>query len=788
MKSKRILAILLLIAIIFSMFNLNYEVEANTNGYTADTAIDWVKSKLYTTVGSGECVALIMAYELELAGFHSTGSGVDYGYNALPNGWTRIQGGIPQKGDILIYSPTVANEHGHVAIYESEYSTYHQNYGGRIVMQITNRYDQMYDVANNIMPYWGLIRPDFVTDTENPVISSAYVDPTSMTGSSYTVRVSATDNVGISKIPIMTWSIDNGQDDIKEYRANADGVGYSYTIEASNHGNNKGLYNSHVYVYDEVGNGVSVGLNDIPMNSRFVKDLGSFEAKIVLKSNADYVITTSGTENNDNVVLGKKSNSDENQIWKFNQKSDGSYEIVNITTGKVLDITNASDNDGASVAIYDRNDSDAQTFYIMEYNEGYRIVPKCSANLKAINLADANPVEGGEISLYHAGNEDAQTWNFEDISTFIKLNKTSLTITEIGETEQLTASIIPSSVEDKAIIWTSDEESVATVDSTGLVTAIGFGTATITATTSDGDYHATCEVKVNCGHKNITTHEAVASTCLEQGHGEYVTCDDCGEIISGSDDLLPLADHHYGELIERVEPVHTTSTLEDGMEAHYECSVCGKLFNENKEEVTEEDLIIKAPLHEYGDWVANTENHWKECGCGNIIELEAHKGGEATCSKKAVCEICNLEYGEINPNNHKNTETRNEAEATTEKEGYTGDIYCLDCGKLVKKGEIIPVIKDEEDKPIEETKPEEDKPADETKPEEDKPTEENKPVEEETQPINNAEKEETIDVNKPQTGDDSNIILWISLLVISGISFVIIVRCNTKRRISKHSK
>lgn len=70
---------------------------------------------------------------------------------------------------------------------------------------------------------------------------------------------------------------------------------------------------------------------------------------------------------------------------------------------------------------------------------------------------------------------------------------------------------------------------------------------------------------------------------------EYVTCDTCGKVVSGSDEKLPLAEHEYGTLIEKVEPIHTAEELKDGKEAYYQCSVCGKLFNEEKQEVTEED-------------------------------------------------------------------------------------------------------------------------------------------------------------------------------------------------------
>ena len=193
---------------------------------------------------------------------------------------------------------------------------------------------------------------------------------------------------------------------------------------------------------------------------------------------------------------------------------------------------------------------------------------------------------------------------------------------------------------------------------------------------------------------------------------------------------------------------------------------------------------------------------------GTVIEKTEHTGGEATCANKAICEVCGLEYGKLNSTNHKNTEIRNAVEVTTEKEGYTGDVYCLDCGELVKEGDVIQIIASEPGKPADDdtelTKPEEEsgtiQPTEEETEEESgtiQPTEEEtedesstiQPTEEETEDVKPVEdKEETTDTTKPQTDDNSNMTLWISLLVISGISFVIIAKCNTKKKVSKHSK
>lgn len=66
-----------------------------------------------------------------------------------------------------------------------------------------------------------------------------------------------------------------------------------------------------------------------------------------------------------------------------------------------------------------------------------------------------------------------------------------------------------------------------------------------------------------------------------------------------------------------------------------------------------------------------------------------HTGGIATCSKKAICEKCGKEYGDYDTTRHLHTERRGVKEATQEEEGYTGDLYCVDCNTMLEKGKTI---------------------------------------------------------------------------------------------------
>lgn len=79
--------------------------------------------------------------------------------------------------------------------------------------------------------------------------------------------------------------------------------------------------------------------------------------------------------------------------------------------------------------------------------------------------------------------------------TGVTLNITSKEL-EVEATQQLTATVAPSTAVDKSVSWSSSNTAVATVSETGLVTAVAVGSAVITVTTTDGGYAATCAITV----------------------------------------------------------------------------------------------------------------------------------------------------------------------------------------------------------------------------------------------------------------------------------------------------
>ena len=99
----------------------------------------------------------------------------------------------------------------------------------------------------------------------------------------------------------------------------------------------------------------------------------------------------------------------------------------------------------------------------------------------------------------------------------------------------------------------------------------------------------------------------VPATCLATGTKAHYECSVCHKLfveangakteVAANELVLPVADHNYGTLVAAVVP---TDCTQSGKLAHYECSVCHKFFNEQKQEVTEESLTVAAG-HKLGE-------------------------------------------------------------------------------------------------------------------------------------------------------------------------------------------
>lgn len=179
---------------------------------------------------------------------------------------------------------------------------------------------------------------------------------------------------------------------------------------------------------------------------------------------------------------------------------------------------------------------------------------------------------------------------------------------------------------------------------------------------------------------------------------------------------------------------------------------------------TSYQLVIS---HKYSDtYKADDETHWRECACGEKTDvnnhaddnkdhkcdlcgktLSEHTGGTATCKDKAKCEVCGESYGELDANNHTDLKHIEAKAATKTSEGNIEYWYCEGCGKYYKDAKATQEITKAQTVTAK------------------IPSDNNISAGGSTGNNNKPSSNATI---SPQTGDNSNLTLWIALLLASG--------------------
>lgn len=154
---------------------------------------------------------------------------------------------------------------------------------------------------------------------------------------------------------------------------------------------------------------------------------------------------------------------------------------------------------------YDANEDDDTTVAWSSSNEN--VVSVNSSNGVATAVASGSAVITATVGTATATCTITVTGTGTAV-TGVTLDPVTLTLA-VGQTAKLTATVAPADAGNKAVTWTSSNEAVATV-SNGTVTAVGVGSATITVTTADGGYTATCSVTV--GKNGITINPTLVYT------------------------------------------------------------------------------------------------------------------------------------------------------------------------------------------------------------------------------------------------------------------------------------
>ena len=249
------------------------------------------------------------------------------------------------------------------------------------------------------------------------------------------------------------------------------------------------------------------------------------------------------------------------------------------------------------------------------------------------------------------------------------------------------------------------------------------GTATCTAkavcTVCGGEYGEMAAHSFTA-EKAETQYLKSAATCTEKAV-YYKSCAVCGLSSEGTADEATFfsgnaLNHNWGAWTSNENGTHTRTCTVDGCSAGTQTENCIDANKNHKCDIC--DYIISECADD------NKDHKCDYCG----KKLTEHTGGKATCMDKAKCEVCGAEYGELDPKNHTNLKHFPAKAATKTTEGNIEYWYCEGCGKYfsdkdgtkeIKKADTVTVkLKD--------------------------------------------------DSKSPQTGDNFNLALWLSLLLVSG--------------------
>ena len=196
-------------------------------------------------------------------------------------------------------------------------------------------------------------------------------------------------------------------------------------------------------------------------------------------------------------------------------------------------------------------------------------------------------------------------------------------------------------------------------------------------------------------------------------HTRQCTADGCTEGVE-TDNCIDEDKNHICDICGNIISNH-----EDANQDHV-CDLCGKVIS-NHEDANKDHVCDHC-----GKVISNHEDANKDhvCDlCGKVITN--HAGGKETCRDKAVCEVCGKSYGELDPNNHTDLKHFPAKAATEDSEGNIEYWYCSGCGKYYS-----------------------DKDG--------------------TKEIAKADTVTAKLPKSPKTGDTSNLMLWIALLLASG--------------------
>ena len=551
-----------------------------------------------------------------------------------------------------------------------------------------------YDLAGNSTGYPVTV----YVDAEPPVISDVEVSEVSASG--YTIKCKIEDNEEISRVRFATWTEENEQDDIVWKDETLSGNTVSCRINVADHNNERNCkYWTHIYAYDLSDNGagypVSVYIDGkAPVISNVeITDISQKGYTVKCSVEDDY----SGVNrvqfptwyDNDNPYGNDNS-------WNVSSSCSGKLE-----DGKYVYHVRVSDYDNqlgvynTHIYAWDEHENRSECYPLEitvnkdhEHNYVSTIKKKATCTESGIMLYTCKDDDDSyEKEIPATGHQNTEVRNVKE-ATCAEEGYTGDTYCKDCGTKLSTGEKIAK----KEHTWDSGKV-------TQEASCIKTGIRTYTCTTCQST--KTEEIPATGKHENTEVRNVKEATCAEEGYTGDTYCKDCGTKLSTGEKIAKKA-HTW----DSGRVTQEASCIKTGIRT-YTCTTCQSTKTEEipatgKHENTEVRNVKEATCAEEG---YTGDTYCKDCGTklstGEKIAKKAHiwDSGrvtqEATCTKTGtktyICTTCqSTRTEEIPATGHVNKITKFAKKATCKSEGYTGDIYCKDCGELLEEGDILP--------------------------------------------------------------------------------------------------
>lgn len=408
--------------------------------------------------------------------------------------------------------------------------------------------------------YWYVKSPkvSISNDTIKPTVTNAKV--TKITKDGYTVTCTVSDNVGVTKVLMPTWTVNNGQDDLppvdKWPKATINGNTATYTVRRADHNNESGTYITHIYADDAAGNRSEV----VGVSATFSNQLPTGEITYAGPSEkwvSTYCVKGTAVDPDD------KSKPVEVEIYELDSNGKETFA----TSEKTDPTTHIFETAG-----------------IMSEEQGNKTI-----RVYVLDCQTGEKVLLGTKEFY-----------LKKVAKEIDIPLDNVNV-RCGETLTLIINTDPVDAEETLTLWYDKENAFVVPEINGHTLTIKGLKKGKTIVKVIGEW-ATDSLTVNvidsvCVHKYITVVEKEA-TCNAAGLS-YELCSICGEKKAGSERTIPATGKHVKD-----------TTVPPGIGWHnygncvyadvntYKCAVCGAVIEEVGEKYTDHKMYVRVVGHE----------------------------------------------------------------------------------------------------------------------------------------------------------------------------------------------